>query len=220
MRIASGSSSCSIAWIASRVSSRSRSAATGDRALQDDRPGVHPLVDEVHRHPGRPRPRRRAPGRSRRGPGRRAAAPGWTLTTRLRKRRDEAVAEQLHVAGEDDQVGLPVTRSSRPSRRRAPRGPRSRRAGRPRSRPRPRAARCSACASGLSEPTPTTSIPSRPCSRSRIACRLVPAARGEHDDCETPAHRLALATAPGRPRCPRARTCRSPPRDRRAGSGR
>src|SRR3954447_13699137 len=34
--------------------------------------------------------------------------------------------------------------------------------------------RSNAPAAGLSEPTPTTSIPSRPCSLSRIACRLVP----------------------------------------------
>src|SRR4051794_9198546 len=39
------------------------------------------------------------------------------------------------------------------------------------SAPRPRS---NAPAAGLSEPTPTTSIPSRPCSLSRIACRLVP----------------------------------------------
>ena len=87
---------------------------------------------------------------------------------------DEGGAEQLHVAGEDDEVGAarldPV--GHRP--RRAPPGPRTRRGRRPRSsRPRP-AARSSAHASGLSEPTPTTSIPSRPCSVSRIACRLVP----------------------------------------------
>src|SRR3954452_25104220 len=35
-------------------------------------------------------------------------------------------------------------------------------------------ARASACACGLSEPTATTSMPSRPCTRSRMACRLVP----------------------------------------------
>ena len=87
---------------------------------------------------------------------------------------DEGRAEQLHVAGEDDEVGAarldPV----------ADRGVARLAVGvllaagrRPVSTPAARA-RSSARAPGLSEPTPTTSIPSRPCSRSRIACRLVP----------------------------------------------
>ena len=60
------------------------------------------------------------------------------------KRSQEAVAEQLHVAGEHDQAGALGEQPVAPSRRRAPRGPGSRRAGKaragtPRSRARARA---------------------------------------------------------------------------------
>ena len=100
---------------------------------------------------------------------------------RLRKRATNGGAEQLHVAGEDDQVGaarLDPVGHRRVARRR---GRRSRRGGRPRSRSRPPGP-LQRPRPGLSEPTPTTSIPSRPCSRSRIACRLVPVPGGEDDE--------------------------------------
>ena len=84
--------------------------------------------------------------------------------------------EQLHVAGEHDELDAVVARATPPSRRRAPRGPgcsprfehRDGDAGRP---PRARAP----VRAGLSEPTATTSTPSRPWTRSRMACRFVPA---------------------------------------------
>ena len=87
---------------------------------------------------------------------------------------DELGREQLHVAGEDDQVDLVFgepfrrSRASRSSREPKPsRGKHS--AAMPAS-----VARSSAIAPGLSEATATTSIPSSPCTVSRIAWRFVP----------------------------------------------
>ena len=124
------------------------------RALEDDRAGVDALVDEVDGDAGDPRRRARAPGRSRRGPGNDGSSAGCTLMIRFAKRRDERRREQLHVAGEHDEVdpapvepvgdrrvaGLAVRRSSsagktlgrdpgvaRPARAPAPRACRSRR---------------------------------------------------------------------------------------------
>ena len=56
------------------------------------------------RSPRSSRPRRRAPGRSRRVPGRPAAAPGG-VDDAVAEAGDEGGGEQLHVAGEDDEVG-------------------------------------------------------------------------------------------------------------------
>ena len=50
---------------------------------------------------------------------------------------EEGRREEVHVAGEHDEARRPAPRATRPSRRRAPRGPGSRRARRPRSRRRP-----------------------------------------------------------------------------------
>ena len=88
--------------------------------------------------------------------------------------RHELRREQLHVAGEHDQVDARAASSQSPiAASRAPRSACSR-ARRPPSRPRRRAPARAPSRRGLFEATPTTSIPSRPCSRSRIACRLVP----------------------------------------------
>ena len=79
---------------------------------------------------------------------------------------EEGRREQVHVAGEDDEARRPAPRASRPSRRRALRGPGSRRARRPRSR---RTARSSAGAPLRLLATATTGRPA-----SSSACRFVP----------------------------------------------
>ena len=137
---------------------------------------------------------------------------------------DEGRAEQLHVAGEDDEVGAPRLDPV------AHRGVAGRPVGvlvargRPRSRPRPPRARSSALAPGLSEPTPTTSTPSRPCSRSRIACRFVPVPEARTTSLNEPAHggifaqgtssvEPALRSRGGNPRAPGHRRRRSSRRE-------
>ena len=76
IRIASGSSACSVAWIASSSASRSRLGRDGHRPLEDDRTRVDTLVDEVDGHPGDPDPvRERLPDRVE-ARETRAAAPG------------------------------------------------------------------------------------------------------------------------------------------------
>ena len=49
-RIASGRSSCSVAWIASSSAARSRSGRHSNGALEDRRPGVDSFIDEVDGH--------------------------------------------------------------------------------------------------------------------------------------------------------------------------
>ena len=198
-------------------------------ALEDHRPGVDPLVDEVDGDPGR-----LDPGLERLAdrvePGEGGQQGGVDVDDAVAEAGDEAGAEQLHVAGEDDEVGaarLDPVGHRRVARRR---GRRTRRAGRPRSRPRPPRARSSARAPGLSEPTPTTSIPSRPCSRVEDRLQVGAGARGEDDDAERAPRRGrarrqtccagAADAGAGPSAAARARTCRSRPRGRRAGSGR
>ena len=98
---------------------------------------------------------------------------------------DEGRAEQLHVAGEDDQVG--AARLDPVAHRRVARraGRRTRRAGKTAVSTPAARARSSARAPGLSEPTPTTSIPSRPCSRVEDRLQVGAAAGGEDDDAES-----------------------------------
>ena len=154
---------------------RSTSPASGqvDGALGDDRPGVHALVDEVDGDAEDldavverllDRVEAREGGQQRR----------VHVDHAVREARPGSRARQLHVAGEHDELdparGEPGRHRSvarRPVGEVLARERRGRRC--PRSR-----ARSSACASGLSEPTATTSTPSRPWTRSRIACRFVP----------------------------------------------
>ena len=171
-------------------SSRSRLARYRHRALEDDRARVDALVDEVDRDPGDPDPvverlADRVEARER-GQQRRVDVDHPVRRTGATK----PAREQLHVAGEHDQVDLAARRASRRSR--ASRASRSgmlgggEGGGLDPGRARPLERR----APGLSEPTATTSIPSRPWSWSRIACRLVPVARGEHRRPATRSRRL------------------------------
>ena len=106
-RIASGSSSCSTRWISFSSWARSRVYGTVDRLLQDNRPRVDPLVDQVHGHPGDRHPVRerladRVEARER-GKQRR-----MHVDDPVAKPAHELRGQELHVAGEDDQVDIPL----------------------------------------------------------------------------------------------------------------
>ena len=85
-------------------------------------------------------PRSRAPARSRRTPGKAGSSDGWTFTIRPAKRRMNVRPQQLHEAGEHDQLGPRARRASRRAPGRARPGRRRPRSRRPPS-PRRRAAR-------------------------------------------------------------------------------
>ena len=195
-----------------------------DGPLQDDRPGVHPLVDEVNGHPRDLR----------------------TVVDRLLQRVDAGEGGQqrrVHVdqpgggiaprnpprAAACSRQGRPdrprVPRSSRPAPGRAPRGPRTQRSGKRPSRRRPSGP--APAPWHLACPTP----PRRPRSPPRRhaagrgspggSCRCPRRARrcGSHSRPHpfgSPG--VPVIAKPERPRCPRARTCRSRSPDRRAGT--
>ena len=178
-RIASGSSSCSIAWIAASSSSRSRSAGTGTGRWRMIGPESTPSSTKWTVTPVTRTPCSSAcPIASR--PGNEGSSAGWTLIIRSAKRATNAGREQLHVAGEDDEVDLAGLRASRRSRGRAPRGRRSSAARERRGLDPGARARSSACAPGLSEPTATTSIPSRAVELVEDRLQVGAGARGEH----------------------------------------
>src|SRR3954471_9432215 len=75
-----------------------------DLALDDHRPGIDPLVDEVDADAGDVGPgRQRLADRVEAGEG--GQQGGVNVDDAIAEARDEGRAEQLHVAGEDDQVG-------------------------------------------------------------------------------------------------------------------
>ena len=132
-----------------------------DRALEDDRPGVDPAVDEVDRHPEHLDPvvERLLDGPQAR---KRRQQRRMDVDDPIRERRQELGAEQLHVAGQHDELhagssaatsaiaGVPVRAVGERLAGKRPRGD-SRLAG-----------AGSARASGWSEATATRRTPSRP----------------------------------------------------------
>ena len=167
---------------AQRVADRGGLGRLGEveRALEDDRAGVDALIDEVdgdteHLHAVGERLLDRPDA----GEGRQQR--GVDVDDALREAAEEVGVEQLHVAGEDHEVDalLDEPVGHRPSRAR-----RSSNASRAKTAvSTPAAARARApCASGLSEPTATTSMPSRPWTRveDRLQVRARP--RGEDAD--------------------------------------
>ena len=124
---------------------------------------------------------------------------GMDVDHRRREARQEALAEQLHVAREHDQPRAALRRASRRAPRRAPRGRRSRRARTPRSARRARA-RAPAPARRASSRRPRRSAPRGRGRVSSSACRFVPGPRrarrweaarprGAHDSCDATSQR-------------------------------
>ena len=164
---ARGSSSCSIgrrlAWTACRI------ACVGqlDRALEHDRAGVDPFVDEVDRHPEDlhavldgllDRAHAREGGQQR----------GMDVEDPVGEARHEPRVEDRHVAGEDHELDPAARPASRPWRRRARRAPRTPSAGRPATaRPPPARARARA-------PRADRRPRRRPRPRGRGRCRAAP----------------------------------------------
>ena len=104
-RTASGSSTCSSSWIRGSTSSGVPSGGQLERALQDHRAGVDALVDEVDRDPehldaiGERLGDSVEPGKGRKQ--RRV-----DVDDGIREARQKVRAEQLHVPGKHDQLGL------------------------------------------------------------------------------------------------------------------
>ena len=137
-RTAPVNSSCSIGRSASRTSAGLDGLRQLDRLLEDDRPGVDPLVHEVdgdaedldavvERLLDRAHARER--GQQRR----------MDVDDPQREGGEERRAEQLHVAREHHELDALDRPATSPSRGRAPRGRRTRRRGTCRWRSRPRA---------------------------------------------------------------------------------
>ena len=179
-RTAAGSSSCSSGCSAAWTTSGSRVLGHRDRALEQDRPGVDALVDEVDRH----------------------ADDLDAVVDRLLDRPDARERGQQRRVDVDDAVGEPGRGTpasaapcsprgrpaprrgpapSRPSRCRAPCGPRSRRAGTPPSAAR-RSRRGRARAPPPGRSRRRRSRPRRPWTRVDERLEVRPLARDEDDD--------------------------------------
>ena len=204
-RTPSGSSSCSSGWSAAWTTAGIARVGHRDRALEQDRPGVDALVHEVDRDADDlhavvdrllDRPDARERGQQRR----------VDVDDAVGESRHERGRQQRHVAGQDDELGALRDAPSRPSPRRAPCGPRSRRGGRRPSGSLPLAARSSAGAPARSDATPTISI-SRPWTVSMSAWRFDP-----RPDTSTTTRTSGTLRRRGELREPAARRARAGPR--------
>src|SRR5215218_485954 len=130
-------------------------------------------------------------------PGKAGSSAGWTLMTRWGKRsRNAGSTSCMYPASTTSSAPAPASQSAIATSRaaRSACSP----AGNARTGTFAARARSSARASGLSEPTATTSMPARPWTRSRIACRFDP----------SPEARTPTFTRPPTPRGPSRATIR------------
>ena len=170
----SGSSRCSTAWI------RSTSVLARldrHRLLAEHGPRVDALVDQVHGHAGRLDARVESAARSPACRGRTGSSDGCTLTIRAGKRSRNGRRQQVHVAGEDDELDAVLLEPGRHRHVRASRSScaaRSNDGGREIGGAR---ARSSARASFRFEATARIGRPA-----SISACRFVPSPDDEHAD--------------------------------------